>query len=427
MARKGKSQSKPHIQEQCGVWLSAKGRSKLQEGSTDQRILPCYGLKPKRSRTVLGETSATLPNPRIGGKQSTLSMFFKPTPILCKDEDTVKKTTGKHDTHLDIQNLVTTRNHSVSEDVTNSARVKLLHQTQGADKENEFHSDEEDFENGNLVSSKEKNTLSSVPKIDSKQLSDENCGMILSDYVGCSEQDCKQWQNFNAHNSFEGKAHIKHEHISHNARGKRKGCFDESPSSKQPRFQDDDGDDDKLSRHPKYFENCSLSENYQTISSQTNSTDDLSVSENLVCIKKNPQSSLTRDPLGECNFMRDNSSCISATGGMTSELNTNIDSVLDFYPNQKQEKGNSENVFNSVICTELTEENSFTPSILKDSSLDYSFSLEEPLQRPLIERKSDGMINKREAKSSLGLSSKNIHSMLDTPVFDTLDDFTLLM
>lgn len=55
-----------------------------QEGSTDQRILPCYGLKPKRSRTVLGETSATLPNPRIGGKQSTLSMFFKPTPILCK-------------------------------------------------------------------------------------------------------------------------------------------------------------------------------------------------------------------------------------------------------------------------------------------------------------------------------------------------------
>lgn len=30
MARKGKSQSKPHIQEQCGVWLSAKGRSKLQ-------------------------------------------------------------------------------------------------------------------------------------------------------------------------------------------------------------------------------------------------------------------------------------------------------------------------------------------------------------------------------------------------------------
>lgn len=30
MARKGKSHSKPHIQEQCGVWLSAKGRSKLQ-------------------------------------------------------------------------------------------------------------------------------------------------------------------------------------------------------------------------------------------------------------------------------------------------------------------------------------------------------------------------------------------------------------
>ncbi|PIK57740.1 hypothetical protein BSL78_05348 [Apostichopus japonicus] len=322
MARKGKSHSKPHVQEQCGVWLSAKGRSKLQEGSTDQRILPCYGLKPKKARTVLGETSATLPNPRIGGKQSTLSMFFKPTPILCKDEDTVKKTTGKHDTHLDIERLITPRNHSVSEDVTNFARVKQLHQTQGADKENEFHSDEEDFENGNLVSSKEKNTLSSVPKIDSKKLSDENCCTILSNDVGCSEQDSiKQWQNFNAHNLFEGKAHIEHEHISHIARAKRKGCFDESPSSKkQPRFQDKEGDDDKLSRHPKYSENCSWSENYQTISSQLNSTDELSVSENVVCSEKNPKSSRTRDPLGESNFIQDNSSCISATGGMTSEL-----------------------------------------------------------------------------------------------------------
>lgn len=55
-----------------------------QVGSTDQRILPCYGLKPKKARTVLTEMSTTLPNPPIGGKQSTLSMFFKPTPILCK-------------------------------------------------------------------------------------------------------------------------------------------------------------------------------------------------------------------------------------------------------------------------------------------------------------------------------------------------------
>ncbi|KAJ8030861.1 hypothetical protein HOLleu_27399 [Holothuria leucospilota] len=62
-------------------------------------MLPCTAA-PRQSRVVLGELIIPQPRPRIGGKQSTLNMFFKPVPVSPSSSTSIlNSSTDKESSH----------------------------------------------------------------------------------------------------------------------------------------------------------------------------------------------------------------------------------------------------------------------------------------------------------------------------------------